>query len=71
MLKPSNSLTWVLPKQIAQQGRVCPVEHILNAHAVRDVFAEALSYVLGQKESVGVPLPICHQEQHPHKACVC
>lgn len=34
MLKLYNDLTWVLPKQIAQQGRVCPVKHILNAHAV-------------------------------------
>lgn len=34
MFKLSNNLTWVLPVQIAQQGRVCPVEHILNAHAV-------------------------------------
>ena len=71
MFKSYSDLTSVLPKEIAQQGRVCPVEHILNAHAVWDVFAEALSYVLGQKESVGVPLTICHQKQHPHKACVC
>lgn len=66
-----NNLTWVFPKQVAQQGGVGPVEHILNAHAVRDVFAEALSDVLGQKESVGVPLTICHQKQHPHKARIC
>lgn len=69
--KLHKNLTWVLPKQVAQQGRVCPVEHILNAHGVRNVFAEALSDVLGQKESVGVPLTICHQKQHPHKAHIC
>lgn len=63
-------LTWVLPKQVAQQSRVCPVKHILNTHTVRDVFAEALADVLSEKISVGVPLTVRHQKQHPHKTHV-
>lgn len=65
-----TQLTWALSKQVAQQSCVGPAEHILNTHTVRDPFAEALSNVLGQKVSVGVPLTIRHQEQHPHKAHV-
>lgn len=29
-----RALTWVLSKQAAEESRVCPVEHILNTHAV-------------------------------------
>lgn len=60
----------MLSKQVAQQSCVCPDKHILNTHTIWDVSAEALSDVSGQKVSVGVPLTIRHQEQHPHKSHV-
>lgn len=60
----------MLSKQVAQQSCVCPGKHILNTHTIWDVSAEALSDVLCQKVSVGVPLTVRHQEQHPHKSHV-
>lgn len=63
-------LTWVLPKQVAQQSCVCPVKHILNAHTVWNVFGKTLADVLCKEVSVGVPLTVRHQKQHPHKTNV-
>ena len=69
-IKLHRTLTWVLSKQVAQQSRVCPVEHVLNAHTVWDPSTEALSNVAAQEVSVGVPLAVRHQEQHPHESHV-
>lgn len=68
VIKIKEVLTWVISEQVAQQSCVCPVEHVLNTHTVRDPFAEALPNVLGQEVSVGVPLAVRHQEQHPHES---
>lgn len=63
-------LTWILSKEVCEQGGVGPREHILQTHAVRGLPSEASPDVLVQVKGVGISLAICHQQQHPQEAYI-